>query len=157
MSLSVFLIPIAIAGISAGTGQLLKVDVVTDVDETVLDEHKTYYKIETKIKDEQLLQVTLQNYGSETSKKENYIDSFIGDVQVTFYKEENETFSAIFHEEIDVTDAEQFVDNVFQEYMRVVQQKTYETLMERANNEGLIFESENHQEDSIVLTFQVKE
>lgn len=156
MSLSVILIPIAIAGATTVlSSKNYSVHIETELPS--IDENEIYYKLDTKIKDETLLQETLRNYGSETSVVNEHVESVIGDVQITFYKEENETFSAIFHEEIDLTDAEEFVENIFEEYTRVVQQKTYEKLMDRAKEEGLIFESENREEDSIVLTFQVRE
>lgn len=155
MSLSIFLVPLAIAGTTALTASTYSVNIEAEL--SALNEKKVYYKVETKMKDEQLLQETLRNYGSETSHVNKHVESIIGDVQITFYKEENGTFSAIFHEEIDVADAEQFVNNIFEEYTRVVQQQTYEKLMERATREGLIFESENREEDTITLTFQVKE
>lgn len=156
MSLSVFLIPFAIAGTATAiSSKMYSVDIQSELPS--MKENETYYKLETKIKDEELLQETLRNYGSESSVVNEHVESVIGDVQITFYKEENATFSAIFHERIDIVDAEEFVENIFEEYTRIVQQKTYEKLMERASNEGLVFESENRNEDSIVLTFQVND
>lgn len=155
MSLSVMLVPLAIAVRSELKN--VRVQIETEVDETFLTKHKTYYKLKTQIKDEQLLQEALQHIGSETSQIDKHIKSIIGDVQVIFYKENDGTFSSLFHEHIDVRDAEQFIHNVFEQYTSIVQQKTYEKLIKRARQEGLILESESRQDESIVLTFQVRD
>src|SRR5699024_2588712 len=107
---------------------------------------------------EQLLQETLQNYGSETEIENDEVSSQVGDTEITFIKAANGTYQAYFHESVALRDAEEFMDNIYEEYTRIVQRKTYDKLIERAGNEGLVFESEEtNEEDSIVLTFQVKE
>lgn len=147
MSLSLILIPIAVATASASAYAL---------QEKV--EHGTYYRISTKIKDETILKEALENRGSQVTLDEQQLESAIGNVEIIFQRQEDETISAIFHEDVALQDAEEFVSNTYEEYLRVVQEKTYEKLLERAKNEGLLLESENrNEEDAIVLTFQVEE
>lgn len=152
MSLSVFLIPAAI-GVAA-----VAVDVAKVEEDTSFAKDEVYYKLETKIKDEQLLQATLKNYGSEAEVDNEEVSSRVGDTDITFIKDKKGTYQAYFHESIALRDAEEFLESIYEEYTRIVQRKTYEKLKERAGNEGLIFESEEtNEEESIVLTFQVKE
>ena|SRR5690625_2696146 len=147
MSLSITLVPLAIAASSA-VAYALQGKI----------EEGTYYKIDTKIKDEVILQQALENYGCQVAMDEHTLESTLGNVQVAFQRQENETISALFHKEIEPTDAQEFIGNIYDEYTRVIQQKTYEKLLERAQNEGLVLETENrNEEDTIVLTFQVKE
>ncbi len=153
MSLSVFLVPIAI-GAAAVTLRGSNEEEL----EMSLPQDKVYYKLETKMKDEQLLQETLQNYGSSTEIENDEVTSTIGDTEIIFLKNSQGMYSAHFHEDIPLKDAEEFTDNIYEEYTRVVQRKTYEKLMQRAENEGFILETEETNEnESIVLTFQVKE
>lgn len=153
MSLSVFLVPLAIGAAAVSVSSQSEEEVLTTME---MDE--VYYKLETKIKDEQLLQETLQNYGSETEIENDEVSSQVGDTEITFIKAANGTYQAYFHESVALRDAEEFMDNIYEEYTRIVQRKTYDKLIERAGNEGLVFESEEtNEEDSIVLTFQVKE
>ena|SRR5690625_586435 len=147
MSLSITLVPIAIAASSVVSYAL---------QEKI--EEGTYYKIDTKIKDETILKEALENYGCKVSLDGENLESTLGDVEIMFQKQENSTISALVHEDVELGDADQFVQNIYGEYTRVIQHQTYEKLVERAQNEGLFLESENrNEEDTIVLTFQVKE
>ncbi len=147
MSLSLTLIPIAIA-----TTSIVSYALQGKVEEGA------YYKINTKIKDENILKEALENRGNMVSLDEKQIESSIGNVEIVFQRQEDETISAIFHEDVSLEDAEAFLKNTYDEYTRVVQHHTYEKLIERAKNEGLLLESETRNEDdTLVLTFQVKE
>lgn len=156
MSLSVFLVPVAIGAVTAVVGATQSMDEEMEIKS--LSNSEVYFKLETKMKDEAILQETLKNYGSELEQENEEVTSTIGGTQITFHKSDTGTYQAYFHEDIALKDAEQFLDNIHEEYIRIVQQKTYEKLIERASNEGLMFESEETNEnESIVLTFEVKE
>ncbi|MFA8439486.1 hypothetical protein [Pueribacillus sp. YX66] len=147
MSLSLTLIPVAIAVSStisyAINGKL---------------EEGAYFEIDTHMKDEHILKEALANYGCTVSFKEANLESTLGNIQILFQKYENDTLRAIFDKSIRSEDAEEFIKNIYSEYTRIVQQKTYEKLLQRAKEEGLTLESEQiNEEDTIVLTFQVKE
>ena len=147
MSLSLTLIPIAIAATSVVSYALQD-----KIEEGI------YYKIDTNIKDEKILTEALRNRGSSVALDKRQIESTLGNVEIVFQRQEDDTISAVFHQDIPVEDAEEFVKNTHEEYTRIVQQKTYHKLVERAKNEGLILESEDrNEEDTIVLTFQVEE
>jgi|SRR5690625_2845991 len=147
MSLSIFLVPIAIA-VSSGVAITI---------EDKLSEGE-YYQVTTKMKDETIVQQALENRGSKVTYDEYQIESRIGNIDVMFQRQENDTISAIFHKDVLVEDAEEFVENTYNEYTRIIQQQTYEKLMQRAENEGLLLQSETrNEENTIVLTFDVKE
>ncbi|HLR70118.1 MAG TPA: hypothetical protein VK085_01655 [Pseudogracilibacillus sp.] len=156
MSLSVFLVPtMAIGAVTVAVGGSTE---ELEIELSSLPQNEVYYKLEMKIKDEALLQETLQNYGSHSELENDEVTSKVGDTEITFIKNAKGMYDAYFHEDIALEEAEQFVDNIYEEYTRVVQQKTYEKLIERAGHEGLVLESEETNEnDAIVLTFEVKE
>lgn len=147
MSLSIFLVPIAI-GASSVISYALQEKV----------EEGTFYRIQTKMKDETILEEALENYGCQVTLNENSFHSSLGTIQIAFQEQENGTLSAVFSEDVVATDAEEFIANIYNEYTRIVQQKTYEKLLNRAKAEGLQLESESRNDDeTIVLTFQVEE
>lgn len=147
MSLSIVFVPIAIAVTS---GVAIKI-------EERLSEGE-YYQVNTTMKDETIIQEALENRGSEVTFDEHQIESKIGDIDIMFQRQDDETISAIFHKNVHVKDAEEFVENTYNEYTRIIQQQTYEKLMQRAENEGLLLQSETrNEENTIVLTFDVKE
>lgn len=147
MSLSIFLIPIAIA---VSSGLAIKI-------EDSLSEGE-YYQVNTQMKDDTIIQEALENRGSEVTYDEHQIESKIGNIDIMFQRQEDDTISAIFHKDVLVEDAEEFVENTYNEYTRIIQQQTYEKLMQRAENEGLILQSETrNEENTLVLTFNVKE
>lgn len=147
MSLSIFLVPIAIA-VSSG--------VAIKIEESLSD--GAYYQVNTNMKDETIIQQALENRGSKVTFDEHQIESKIGDIDIMFQRQEDETISSIFHQNVRMKDAEEFIENTYTEYTRIIQEQTYEKLMQRAENEGLILQSETrNEENTIVLTFDVKE
>lgn len=148
MSLSVLLIPAAI-GIASAVSSTFIQEKLTE---------GTFYRIDTNMKDEIILEEALKNYGCDVLLNEENFQSSLGELQIAFQIQEDETISAIISEDVKLEDAQEFLTEVHSEYTRIVQRQTYEKLLIRAKEEGLILESENHAEDdSIVLTFQVKE
>lgn len=153
MSLSLFLVPVTIGAVTValGAGQV-------EVELTALSQNDVYFKLETKMNNEQLLQETLQNYGSSSEVENEEVTSMIGDTKIAFIKGDQGTYHAYFNEDISLRDAEEFVSNIYEEYTRIVQRKTYEKLLQRAENEGLVLEmEETNENESLVLTFEVKE
>lgn len=151
VSLSVLLVPLAIGVASVTVSSLPNED-------AILEKDKTYYEIKTRIKDEQLLQETLNNYGSQTKVQNEEVISSIGDTDITFIKGTKDIYHAYFHKDIPLEDAEQFIDTIYNEYTRIVQRKTYDKLLARAESQGLKLEyEETNEEEAIVLTFEVKE
>lgn len=146
MSLSVFLLPAALAITTGLAGQL---------EQQV--EQGEFYKINTNMKDEQIMQQALENRGNTVTVTDDQIEASIGKVDIYFQRQEDNTISAIFHKDVAVEDAREFIKNTYEEYTHVVQQNTYEKLLQRAENEGLVLQTETKQKDNtIVLTFNVE-
>lgn len=147
MSLSVLLVPAAIGIGTSIVSYALQSETVEGA----------FCQVDTSMKDESILKKALSNYGCSVQEKEQ-IESAVGEIEFVFQKQQNGTMSALFHQEMELEDAQEFIKGVQKEYKRIVQKQTYEKLMERAKEEGLILESENKNgEESLVLTFQVRE
>lgn len=147
MSLSLGLIPLAF-GVTTAISYALEEKV----------EGGTFYRIDTNMKEEAILEQALKNFGSDVVSDEETFQMALGDLELAFQKQENGTLSAIFNENVATDDATEFLEGVQQEYARMVQKQTYEKLLERAKNEGLQLETETtNEDDSIVLTFEVEE
>lgn len=147
MSLSAILVPIVISSIAG---------VSLDSAEEIL--HGNYYKVKTSMKDETLLKKALENRGSDVQLEKMQIEASIGAVDIVFQREEDDTISAFLNKNVEREEAIEFLQNVETEYRRLVQQQTYEKLLQRAKHEGLILNSNTVNEDnSIVLTFNVEE
>lgn len=144
MSLSVVLLPALISGVSIATADA--------------EMFGQYYKMKTSMKDENILQEALENRGSHVTLDEMQIEASIGDVDIVFQREEDDTISAFFNKEINQHESKEFLSYTEKEYKRIVQQKTYEKLLERAKHEGLVLQSDKvNEENTIVLTFGVEE
>ncbi|UTR13186.1 hypothetical protein MM221_11015 [Salipaludibacillus sp. LMS25] len=147
MSLTLALIPIAV-GLTSAISVALEQKV----------EEGDYYKISTPIKDERLLKTALSNYGCNIdNKNEQELTTSLGNISMMFKQEENGQFSAAFHKDVLEKDAEDFIADLQQEYMQLVQEQTYEKILQRAKDEGLILEEDtvNTTTNNRVLTFQV--
>lgn len=148
MSLSAVLVSAAIAVSSSAVSYALQEKL----------EEGTFYRIDTNMKDESILERALKNYGCDVMLDNESFQSSLGDVQLAFQKQEDGTLSSIFSENVSTDDATEFLKEIQKEYTHIVQKDTYEKLMQRAEQEGLQLETETTNEDeTIVLTFQVKE
>jgi len=164
MSLSAFLVPVAIGVLrtTIGKNKKIPVDIINDEKQLeelrhrVMAEETNFYKIETTIKKEDILIEALQNYGNKVEETETSIETVVLETSITVIKEETGLYSAAFNDDIKKEDAAEFVESIVDEYTNIVQQQVYEKLMSRAEQEGLVFESEEQREDSVVLTFGVK-
>ncbi|WP_147532985.1 hypothetical protein [Bacillus marasmi] len=147
MSIELALIPIAIA-----VGQTI----ATRLDSKIEKKPSRTYK--TIMKEERLLARALKAYGCSVTNLDNQVSSSIGDIGIIFQKDEEGVIRAIFSNEIGEEHALQFLDNISTEYRRLVQEDTYQKLLQRAKDKGYILESEEiNEQNSIVLTFQINQ
>lgn len=153
MSIELALIPIAIAVIgtmkdrkrrSQGFGQ---------------DSQTPYFVCETRMKDADLLEKALSDYGCRSVRKDDgCVDSAIDGTQIRFERSEQDNFEAVFVGAVSAQQAEQFLTDVYEQYTLQVQQQVYQNLLARAADRGLALESEQVQPDgSIVLTLAIQE
>lgn len=112
--------------------------------------------LETRCKDESLLRAALENYGCRSFVSGEQVDSAIDGKRIVFQRNEQGAFDAVFTGGITVEHAQEFVDNLHDEYTQQVQQQVYRRLLSKAKDRGLELESEEVQQDnSILLTFTV--
>ena len=80
----------------------------------------------------------------------------IGDIKIYFQQDESGVFEAVFDNKVEEGAALEFIDNLHVEYKYLIQQDTYQKLIQRARKEGLELESEEiYQDRSILLTFLI--
>lgn len=143
MSIELVLIPIAIAVTQLASDQF----------EQKMNNRENY-KLSTMMKDEKLLERTLEQYGCEYSLDNKAIN--LEEFKLVLIKTKEEHFEAIFDASIEVEKAQEFLKNIEEAYGRIVQEDTYTRLIQRARENGLVLESEEvTRNDSIVLTFKV--
>lgn len=145
MSVTLVLIPVAIAVAGA-----------INTRKERLQELPDSFSLETRMKDEELLEAALSNYGCKSVVTGETIDSTLNGARILFERNEQDIFEAVFVGGISTDHARTFVAELDEEYAQLVQQQVYENLLSRARQRGLVMESEEVQEDnSIVVTFKV--
>lgn len=144
MSIELVLIPVGIAAVHSLSA--------------FLDREKGNVKIaKTVMKREDLLQKAVEQYGCDVKQlNEENFETEIGNVKIFFQKDENGVIEAVFDKNLNAEDVTEFIHNIETEYKYLIQQDTYEKLLEKAKDHGLVLELEERQEDrSILLTFNV--
>jgi len=145
MSITLILIPVAIAVAGAISTRKERSEGLPNS-----------FSLETRMKDEELLEAALRNYGCKSVTTGGTIDSTLNGTRILFERNEQGVFEAIFVGDISADHARTFVAELDEEYAQLVHQQVYENLLSRARQRGLVMESEEVQEDnSIVLTFRV--
>ncbi len=146
MSVSLVLIPLVIA--AAGT-LFVKVE--------ALENDLIIFK--TKMKNALILQEAVINLEYQpTILNKDQMEIQLKDGNIIFEKNEDNTLQATFNENIPQEQVEAFIAEIYDEYSALVQQQTYEKLLENIKNRNLNLESEEITEDnSIVLTLTVQE
>ncbi|MFE8700596.1 DUF1257 domain-containing protein [Cytobacillus sp. FJAT-54145] len=104
--------------------------------------------------DENLLKRALEQYGCSFEKDEKTLN--VEDFKIGFLKNDVGIFEAVFDIDIKFEDAQRFLQNIEEEYTHILQQETYQKLLHRAKEQGLILETEEvNESNSIILTFKV--
>jgi hypothetical protein len=146
MSIELVLIPVGIAVVQS-IGSLIEKN--KEKDQT--------YKVKTVMKRQHLLQKAIEQYGCEVNElnHKNY-QTQMGDIKIYFQLDEHGVFEAVFDNSVEEEHALEFIDNLHTEYKYLIQQETYQRLIQQASKKGLELESEEIQQDrSILLTFNV--
>lgn len=146
MSIELVLIPVGIA-VAQSVGSF--------IDKYKHEDHT--YKIQTVMKRQNLLHKAIEQYGCDVHEisKQNY-QTEIGNIKIYFQQDQNGIFEAIFDESVEEEHALEFIENLHTEYKYLIQQETYQKLLQQASQKGLELESEEIQKDrSILLTFNV--
>lgn len=148
MSIELILIPIGIA-VAQSVGE--RIERNKGQDQT--------YKIKTVMKKEHLLKMAIEQYGCKVDElNRNDFLTKIGDIKIHFQPDEKGVFEAVFDNSVETEAAIEFIENINTEYRYAIQQETYRNLLRKAEQKGLILESEEMQEDrSILMTFNINQ
>lgn len=145
MSVSLALIPVAIAVAGA----------IAAREERTQDSHGSF-RLETRMKDGELLTSALQRHGCKSVVVSETIDSALGHTRMVFKRDERGVFGAVFEGEISTEHARTFLAELDEEYTLLVQERVYRNLLSKAKERGILVESEEVQEDnSVVITLRV--
>lgn len=146
MSVSMVLIPIAI-----GVAGTLFVNVEPLENDVII--------FKTKMKNALILQeavINLEYQPNILNKDQMEIQLEYGNI--IFQKNEDNALQATFSENISQKQAEAYIAEIYDEYTTLVQQQTYEKLIENIKSRNLNLELEEvTEENSIVLTLTVQE
>lgn len=144
MSIEVVLIPIGLAA----AGWIARRLSAKDSDSVIC--------FETQFKNVNLLQKSLQDFGCSFALEGEQVQSSYGRANLIFKPDEQGVFNAYLIRDASVEDTQTFLVDLHDQYKRLVQQQSYETLLRRANEQGMVLEREEILEDnSVVLTFTV--
>lgn len=113
--------------------------------------------LKTTIRNADLLKKTLFNLGAKNvNNSSSQIQGLIDQFHIVFEQDKDGTLSVRFEGEIELEEAKKFVDELQNEYGKVVQEFVYVKLKEKAVEKGLDLEQEKVQNDqSIVLTYNI--
>ncbi|MFS0646959.1 hypothetical protein [Siminovitchia sp. 179-K 8D1 HS] len=144
MSIELVLIPVGIALVQGASSLIEKKSGHT-------------YSIQTVMKRQDLLQKAIEQYGCDVYEiNEQNCQTEVGNIKIFFRQNDKGIFEAVFDESVQAEDALEFVDHLHAEYKYLIQQETYQKLLQHAEEKGLELESEVIQKDrSILLTFNV--
>jgi hypothetical protein len=144
MSLEVVLIPLAIAAAGAIAARKHSPSLSKSL------------CLETQVKDTALLERALRDYNCTTRLEANQLHARYGNTQMIFAPNQQGVFDAYIMGNVAIEEAQTFITDLHDQYKRLVQQQSYETLLQRAKARGLVLESEELQADnSVLLTFAV--
>ncbi len=154
MSIEIILIPLAFAAAAAVKGKLEERQAAA-TGETA-EEQPHVMAIETRMRDHELLARALEGLGCEVDRSGEEPKADYRGVEISFRRGEHEALHAHFEGEIEPEAAEAFLRDLDSEYSRLVQEQTYQRVVERSAEQGLELESERVEADnSIVLTLRV--
>ncbi|GIP11210.1 hypothetical protein J1TS5_33800 [Paenibacillus macerans] len=148
MSLEIVLIPVAIA---------LTKEIAEGISRKLENRENNLLILETRMKDEALLKQALEDWDCSFRTAEGVeAVKFASSVtnEVIFTINETGCYTLILPETADQGAYEEWIANVEQSYTRLLQQKVYQNLVEKARSQGLILEQEERLRDrSIQLTY----
>ena len=141
MSLEIILIPLAIA---------LVTKVQSNAKENTPNASSHQVAVETRMKNQDLLQNAMRNIGCTTTMQGSEIAASLDSIYFTFKKNSQGIWSARFVAETSVEVAEQIIGQIDKAYGIEVQAEVLRKIKERAPQSGMTLESETINEDSSV-------
>lgn len=117
------------------------------------------YALETRMRDEELLVAAAAALDASTTGSGGAASvTGVAGVQLSLAKRDDGTFEALFPGTAPQEQAREALGQLDAEYTRLVQERVYQQVIERAQDRGLALESERvEQDNSIVLTLRVEQ
>lgn len=114
--------------------------------------------IQTRMRDDELIVQALKTLGCAAELSSAGIRATRNRFEFAFSRSEDGVLQARFGPDVSPEEAEAFVQDLDDEYARLVQERVYRRVVERAEEYGMTLESEEVEEDnSILLTLRVRE
>lgn len=111
---------------------------------------------ETQFRDQTLLQKALRDFNCSPKAMGTQVRAVHGQTSFVFEPDEQGILQAHVEGNLPIEQTQTFLADLHDQYKRLVQQQSYETLIQRAEAKGMVLETEELAEDnSIVLTFTV--
>ncbi|MBE6494566.1 MAG: DUF1257 domain-containing protein [Methanosphaera stadtmanae] len=112
--------------------------------------------IKTNFKNQEFIKDALIHYGLKLNENTSNITSFLEKGTVTFKKNQEGTYDIIFIGNLDENTINNFNSQINEEYMKIVQEDTYEKVIENIKSKDMTLENEVvTDDDSIVLTISI--
>ncbi|KAB2952683.1 hypothetical protein F9B85_08500 [Heliorestis acidaminivorans] len=172
MSVSLILLPLGLAAAGMiGIKEVEKADqleleklrakkqkeVATDSIEKEVSKPLHWYAMETRMKDLSMIGNSLDNLGCLYQSIDDLIAFRWREKDCFLRQNEAGLYEAIFNDLVTVEVAQKIVAEVQEEYTKVLQAQVYTKLLAKAEERGLILESEEIEADnSVLLTFSVQ-
>lgn len=146
MSVSIFLVPLAIAAVSAWQASQQESDA----------EGRTICHVQTRMKDQGLLAAALRETRADVAVSSDTLVARWQGVEATFQRDNQGIWQAHFTGDVDVERASGIVTAIDVAYGRQVQQAVLSRLRERAPTAGMSVASETIEaDDSVTLVLNV--
>ena len=147
MSVVVALIPVALAAAAAAAAR-----------RRAEGEGHAALAIQTRMRDDELIVRALGALGCEAELDASGVRATRNQFEFTFSRGVDGVLEARFGPDVAPDEAEMFVHDLDREYARLVQERVYRRVVERAEKYGMTLESEEIDgDDSIVLTLRAGE
>ena len=112
--------------------------------------------IKTNFKNKEFIKEALIHYGLKLNDNTSNITSFLDKGTVTFKKNQEGTYDIIFVGNLDEKTENDFISQINDEYLKVVQEDTYKKVIENIKSKNMALEDEVvTDDDSIVLTISI--
>ena len=145
MSLMLFLIPAAIGGALTGYyGDF-------DVEKLTQHDNDNYVRYATQMKNEDIIKEALHQYGLSYEKEDNLNANIEGN-EVIFLKNDDGNFDLVFNNEFARESIENFANDLFDYYKTIVQERTYQNVMDYIKKEELDYKEEITNDSDVILT-----
>jgi len=145
MSLMLFLIPAAIGGALTGYYGDFNVEKLTQYNKD------NYVRYATQMKNEDIIKEALHQYGLNYENQDNLNVDIEGN-EILFLKNDDGNFDLVFNKDFTREYIENFANDLFEYYKTIVQERTYQKVMDYIKKEELDYKEEITNDSDVILT-----